>query len=165
MSRCVRNRQVRRIGLTALVVVLGVGVWQGVAGATSAKGKTAKIQRHNSNCGRHAGSRAIGTATFSRDGDTTLDVDVNLTSADPNTNYFVELWMATNGGDCEFVTDMGPLNTDGAGQGSGEYSAGVDNKKHNYFVDVTLSDGGAPTHSQNGDETDGDDNDSLFIRI
>ena len=73
MSRYVRNRQVRRIGLTALVVVLGVGVWQGVAGATSAKsGKTAKIQRHNANCGRHVGSRAIGTATFSRDGSNTL---------------------------------------------------------------------------------------------
>ena len=122
VSGYMRNRQLRRIGLTALVVVLGVGVWQGVAGATATGGKTApSIQRHNANCGRHAGSRAIGTATFSRDGDE-LFVDVELTGADPNADYDVELWMANNNG-CEFVNNMGPIGTDGTGQGSGEYTS------------------------------------------
>ena len=167
MTRYLRNRQLRRIGLTMLVVVVGVGVWQGVAGATATSGKTAKIQRFNGNCGRHVGSRAIGTVTFFRDGEE-LDAEVNLTGAEPYTDYSVELWMATNDG-CNLVTDMGPLATNGAGQGSGEYSAGVDNKKHNYFVDITTQDCEAPkapacTPRTQGDESSPDDNDSIFIR-
>ena len=148
-----------------------MGVWQGVAGATATGGgKTAKIQRFNANCGRHVGSRAIGTVTFFRDGEE-LDADINLMGADPNTGYEVLLYMATNDG-CNFVTDMGPIATNGAGQGSGEYSAGVDNKKHNYFVDISSGcpDGAATTApkvctpNRQGGESSPEDNDSVFIR-
>jgi hypothetical protein len=168
VSRYVRNRQLRRIGLTALVVVLGVAVWQGVAGATATGGKTVKIQHHNANCGRHAGSGPIGTATFSRDGSVVM-VHVKLTSADPYTDYSVVLWKAVNDG-CDEIEDMGGIETDGAGQAEDDFSANVGNKKQNYFVDILLDECNAPegqpcSPQMRGDETSQEDNDSLFVRV
>ena len=161
MGTHARNRRyLRRTGLLALVVVLGVGVWQGVAAATG--GKTVKIQRHNANCGRSTGTPQIGTATFSRDGNTVF-VEVNLTNADPFTDYVVELWMIkTSDGRCKFVDDMGPIGTDGAGQGTGSFSSSVDPKANLFFIDVSIGD---TETAPNGGETFPLDNDSLIVKL
>jgi len=137
MGKHVRNRrQLRRIGLTALAVVLGVGVWQGVAGAT-ATSKTEKIQHNNANCGRSIGTPQIGTADFSRNGNT-VSVDVNLTSADPDRVFTVQLWMPKAGGHCKLVGGIGEIETDDAGMGHGKYSSPVDPKSHEFFVDLLM---------------------------
>jgi len=157
-----RNRRhLGRIGLATVVVVLGVGVWQGVAGATAAD-KTVKIQGHNANCGHPSGKGPIGMATFSRDGDE-LSIDVALTDASKNTDYFVELWIAKDNGGCRPVADLGPLLTDGAGQAEDVFSTLVDPKKHNFFVDVALEDNRAPTHGP--EQSTKVDNDSLIAHI
>jgi len=129
------RRQLRRIGLTALAVVLGVGVWQGVAGATATGGKTVKIQRHNANCGRPFGKQQIGTATFQRDGGT-ISVDVDLTNADPDTSYLVNLYTVKDNGGCKFLETIDELETDGAGMAHGEYPSQVGPKSGSFFVDL-----------------------------
>ena len=163
MTKHLRNRrQLRRIGLATVIVVLGVGVWQGVAGATAAD-KTVVIQGHNANCGHPSGKGSIGAATFSRDGDELL-VDVNLTNAQKNTDYFVELWMAKDNGDCVLVDDMGELLTDGAGQAEDVFAALVGPKKHNFFVDVTTEQIDRPVGAR-GPQSSFFDNDSLIAHI
>ena len=49
-----------------------------------------------------------------------------MTSADPNTEFDVELWAVKKGGDCNFLGDMDSLGssliiTDGNGQGKGHF--------------------------------------------
>ena len=156
------RRHVRRFGLTALVVVLGVGVWQGVAAATG--GKTVKIQHHNANCGRSVGTEAIGSATFSRDGNEVF-VDVNLTNAQSFTDYFVELWLVKSNGDCKFLDEMGIVATDGSGVGENELSSEVDPKKHNFFVDVVSEEAVQSVQSIHGSGTGEFDNDSLIVKL
>jgi len=163
-------RRLGRFGLMALAVVLGVGVWQGVAAATATSGKTVNIQHHNANCGRSIGTEPIGTATFSRDGNT-LMVDINLTNADPNTDYFVELWTPKSK-DCKFLDDMGKIETDSNGQAQDEFSSQVDPKKTKFFIDVTIGDClDAPTAkpdcfvSRRGPGVNSFDNDSLIVKL
>lgn len=154
------RRYLRRTGLFALVVVLGVGVWQGVAAATG--GKTVKIQHHNANCGRSVGTEAIGSATFSRDGNTVF-VDVNLVSGIPEFDYEVDLYMVKSNGGCKFIDDMGVLGTDENGQGQGEFSSQVDPKAQKFFVD--LSEGLPFAPATNGGDTSPFDNDSLIVKL
>ena len=129
------RRRLRRVGLTAAVVVLGVGVWQGVAGATATGGKAVKIEHHNGNCGRTVGTPSIGTATFSRSGNT-VSVKVDLVSADEDTNFEIILFIVKSGGGCKNVADMGSLTTDSGGRAHGEFSAQVDPKSSNFFMDA-----------------------------
>jgi len=167
MGKHVRNRrQLRRIGLTALAVVLGVGVWQGVAGATATGGKTVKIQHHNANCGRSVGTPSIGTATFHRDGNT-VSVDVSLTNADPDSDFFVILYLVKSNGGCKLVEDMGEIETDDFGMAQGEYSSQVDPKGHKFFIDISVGDTVAPTHGSHGGPppTSPFDNDSLIVNL
>jgi len=169
------RRQLRRIGLTAVVVVLAVGAWQGVAGATATGGKTEKIQHHNANCGRSIGTPPIGTAKFKRDGNS-LSVDVNLTSAEEDSDFLVDLYLVKPNGSCKFVDEMGKIETDGAGMGHGSYESQVDPKSHKFFVDILrevctdestsvqpCDGGGAPT--KHGPNVSPVDNDSLIAEL
>ena len=152
-----QNRsRLRRIGLAALVVVLGVGVWQGVAGATATSGKVIRIQHHNGNCGRSIGTPFIGTATFSRAGDA-VDVRVDLMSAEPNLEFDIALYAVKPDGDCKFLGLMDSLGsslltTDGNGQAKGHFElTGVDPKSQTFFMDAEGDNGFA--------------NDSLIVKL
>ena len=169
MTKHLRDRRrLGRFGLAALVVVLGVGVWQGVAAATS--GQTVDIQKRNSNCGRSTGTHAIGTATFYLEG-TDLVVDVNLTNADPDTKYDIVLYSVKPGNNCRERDEMGELDTDGNGQGQGEYSSQVDPKKQKYFIDVAFYGCPEAPHAKpacgapNGPDVRSEDNDSLIVKL
>ena len=164
MTKHLRNRrQLRRAVLATVIVVLGVGVWQGVAGATAAS-KTEVIQGHNANCGHPSGKGPIGAATFSREG-TELFIDVVLTDASKNTDYIVQLWKANSNGGCERLEiDMGELATDGAGQAEGVFSALVGPKKGNFFVDITTGEI-VEFPGLRGPQSSIFDNDSLIAHI
>ena len=144
MPRDERNRGLRRVGLASVVVILGVGVWQGVAGATTTSGKTAKIEFHNENCGHTIGTPSIGTATYSRSGNT-VNVKFDIESGNPNDDYDITLWVLKNGGDCKQVADMGVLDTDSSGRARGEFSAQVDPKSASFFATGQSSSTGSTT--------------------
>jgi len=91
-------------------VVLSLGVWQGVAGAVSMKGKT-PIESGNDACGTETGGTPIGNVKVQRRKNK-IEVDWRMVKGGPKVTYQVQLW---NGDKCTEMAVLGTVKTGGDG--------------------------------------------------
>lgn len=106
------RRMARRSVLFAVLVVAGVAVWQGVAGAAglmSTRGRTA-IESQAAACGAPTGNTPIGWAKIQRRAKKT-EIDYRLTEALPDTVYTVYLYENAPLS-CTQIATLGTVKTD-----------------------------------------------------
>jgi len=109
------RRLLRRGRMAAVLVVLTVGVWQGVAGASATSSASARVEYRNQDCGLRTGNKKIGTVKFERSGNT-VKVNFRLTKGRPDTTYLIVLYAVPDSG-CEVGLPVDFLVTDAQGKG------------------------------------------------
>jgi hypothetical protein len=140
------STSLRRVARAVALVVLALGVWQGVAlaGATG-EHATVPVQQFNSFCGSDSGGTVIGSVRFTRSGDK-LTVAFKLKGALGKTHYAITLW---DGSDCSQIAELGDVYTTANGKGSRTFhttvggqsqffASGHDGSHYNDTLIVTL---------------------------
>jgi len=136
------SARVRRIGLAAAVLALGVGIWQ--AGALAGNGPvkktiTAPIYAGKGDCGGpNTAFPVAGKATFTREGKT-MTVAYKEIGLDPSTLYYADLEYSNTPGSCSWKDTVvfGPLMTDKKGHAKGTFKATVPAGKSYFIADLT----------------------------
>jgi Cu/Zn superoxide dismutase len=126
------------------LATLAFGVTQGFS--RSAATKTAPIEKKNANCGLTTGGKHIGTATFTRSGDT-LRATASMKNAPPG-DYYLYLYDADS---CTTIKTLGKFKVDSSGNGSKSGTADVTGYNR-FFLDAY-------------NNTKGFDNDSLIVNL
>jgi hypothetical protein len=133
MRKLIGNATTRSV-LLLVVVGASIGVWQGVAGA-STKASENTIWFNRNECATEPHTQSIGDVRLTRIGGKRLQVRVSLVNAEPNTDF--EIWLyskaSRSASSCKEAQLFDIVTTDSSGKWKGAFTSNPKTDKY-FFI-------------------------------